>query len=73
MFTTADYATYTFEGTNGTLGKLKLYGWLTLSNTGTFTIKIKQNGTDIITESFTQNVENQNIPFDWMFFSFFTE
>lgn len=66
LFSTLDYATYTFEGTNGTLGKLKLYGWLTLSNTGTFTIKIKQNGTDIITESFTQNVENQNIPFDWI-------
>jgi len=66
LFTTADYRTYTFGGTSGTLGKLKLYGWFTLSSPGTFTINVKQSGTNIITESFTQGVENQNIPIDWI-------
>ena len=71
LFSTLDYATYKFEGTNGTLGKLKLYGWFTVSMPGTFvpstfTIKVKYNGSDIITQNFEQNVENQNIPIDWI-------
>jgi hypothetical protein len=71
LFSTLDYATYKFEGTNGTLGKLKLYGWFTISMPGTFvpstfTIKVKYNGSDIITQNFEQNVENQNIPIDWI-------
>lgn len=41
LFTTADYKTYTFGGTNGTLGKIKLTGWLNLSSSGTFTVNLK--------------------------------
>ena len=66
LFTTADYATYTFEGTNGTLGKIKLTGWLNLSSSGTFTVNLKKSGTTIVTESFAPNVDNQNIPIDWI-------
>lgn len=71
LFSTLDYATYKFEGTNGTLGKLKLYGWFTISIPGTFvpstfTIKVKYNGSEIISQDFEQNVENQNIPIDWI-------
>ena len=66
LFTTADYATYTFEGTNGTLGKIKLTGWLNLSSSGTFTVNLKKSGTTIVTESFAPNVDNQNIAIDWI-------
>ena len=66
LFTTADYATYTFGGTNGTLGKIKLTGWLNLSSSGTFTVNLKKSGTTIVTESFAPRVDNQNIPIDWI-------
>lgn len=66
LFTTADYKTYTFGGTNGTLGKIKLTGWLNLSSSGTFTVNLKKSGTTIVTESFAPNVDNQNIPIDWI-------
>jgi hypothetical protein len=66
LFTTANYATYTFGGTNGTLGKIKLTGWLNLSSSGTFTVNLKKSGTTIVTESFAPNVDNQNIPIDWI-------
>lgn len=62
LFSTADFSTYTFLGTNGTLGKLKITGWLTLSSTGTFTINVKKNGSTIASESFTQDSIGQNIP-----------
>jgi hypothetical protein len=66
LFTTADFRTYTYVNPTTTLGKLKLYGWLTLNNPGTFTINIKKSGTTILTENFTQNVANQNVPIDYL-------
>lgn len=66
LFDTADYQLFTFTGANGTLGKIKLTGWLALSNSGTFTVNIKKSGTNIVSESFAPNVADQNIPFDWI-------
>jgi hypothetical protein len=66
LFSTADYKTYTFNNAAETLGKIKLYGWLTLSSPGYFTINVKKSGDTILTETFTQGVANQNIPIDWV-------
>ena len=61
-----DNQTFTFAGTNGTLGKIKLFGTIALSKPGTFSIYVYQNTTELYVEAFTSYNDYQNFDIDWV-------
>jgi len=61
-----DNQTFTFAGTNGTLGKIKLFGTIALSKPGTFSVYVYQNTTELYVEEFTSYNDYQNFDIDWV-------
>jgi hypothetical protein len=61
-----DNQTFTFAGTNGTLGKIKLFGTIALSKPGTFSVYVYQNTTELYVEAFTSYNDYQNFDIDWV-------
>jgi hypothetical protein len=61
-----DNQTFTYAGTNGTLGKLRLFGTISLSRPGTFSVYVYQNATELYVEAFTSYNDYQNFDIDWV-------
>lgn len=57
---------FTFTGTTGTLGKIRLNGDLYLSRVGTFTVTVTQGIATLYTETFTSYVDYQVFSIDWL-------
>lgn len=66
LFTTTTNQTFTFTGSNGTLGKFRVLGEFTMTTSGTFDVTVYQNSTALYTETFTPNVANQTYAVDWL-------
>lgn len=57
---------FTFAGTDGTLGNVRLKGTIFLSRVGTFTITVNQSIVDLYTETFTSYSDYQEFQIDWV-------
>jgi len=66
LFTTTNNQTFTFTGSNGTLGKFRVLAEVYLTKSGTFTIAVYQGATEIYSETFNPSVDNQVYQIDWL-------
>jgi hypothetical protein len=57
---------FTFNGSASTLGKVRLYGIISLTRPGTFSLTVNQSITTLYTESFTSYVDNQIFNIDFL-------
>ena len=66
LFSTTNNQTFTFSGSNGTLGKFRVLGEFTMTTSGTFTVDVYQDSTLLYSETFTPLIANQVYPVDWL-------
>lgn len=66
LFTSSNNQTFTFTGSNGTLGKFRVLGELTMTTSGTFDVTVYQDSTVLYTETFEPNISNQTYFIDWL-------
>jgi len=57
---------FTFAGSGSALGKVRLYGQISLSRPGTFSISVYQSATLLYTETFTTDTDYQVFNIDWL-------
>jgi hypothetical protein len=57
---------FTFAGAASALGKVRLYGSISLSRPGTFTVTVYQSATTLYTETFTSVSDYQVFNIDWL-------
>jgi hypothetical protein len=57
---------FTFAGSGSALGKVRLYGQISLSRPGTFTLSVYQSATLLYTETFTSVSDYQVFEIDWL-------
>lgn len=57
---------FTFAGSGSALGKVRLYGKISLSRPGTFILSVYQSATLLYTETFTSVTDYQEFNIDWL-------
>jgi hypothetical protein len=57
---------FTFAGSGSALGKVRLYGQISLSRPGTFLISVYQSATLLYEENFTTDTDYQIFNIDWL-------
>jgi hypothetical protein len=62
----ASNKSFTFAGAVSALGKVHLYGQISLSRPGTFTLTVYQSATTLYTETFTSVSDYQVFNIDWL-------
>ena len=62
----ASNTSFTFAGAVSALGKVRLYGEISLSRPGTFSLSVYQSATLLYTESFSTDTDYQIFNIDWL-------